>query len=493
MKTGIAGMVEEMVRPWTQILIAVILLALVPCSAFEAGKVAIQKRVTESANFVLYLPKDWTCSEKTEGDWLTVSAVDPTGKLRAEMVYAPGGRGGRAQTALVLAKLGRLHPGLRISNSMRSKDYSRVVFDGFYEDPTRVKREFRCWITDQQGHFTSSRIEGPEGRLAENKPILLSILANVRLIKGAFKTQSGSEVSLTPRRLGDGSASFSVPSDWRVQDLGQAQFIAADPGGRYSFMAAKAQIVTPKLGVRTPGLIVLPFMSPHDALKEICVQQGIASNMQFLWVKRHSDLEAQSGAYTRGSAASIEDFLYTCDGRTGRTKGYTFGMCFYSQTGLNWSLSHFTVAGPEDQFDAYALNFANMLQSYRINEAWVATYIQQGLENVRRLQKQTMEIVTRNANEIHSMMQAAYEERQRSSDYIDYQRTNYIRGQQDWISSVEGGNIYHSDTWGLTNTATGDFYEGQPFDYVHFKGQNPKYNELMTPVDSRELWERYGR
>ena len=88
------------------------------------------------------------------------------------------------------------------------------------------------------------------------------------------------------------------------------------------------------------------------------------------------------------------------------------------------------------------------------------------------------------------MMQAAYEERQRSQDYIDYQRTNYIRGQQDWISSVEGGTVYHSDSWGLTNTATGEFYEGQPFDYVHFQGENPKYRETMTPVDNRELYEK---
>jgi len=75
-------------------------------------------------------------------------------------------------------------------------------------------------------------------------------------------------------------------------------------------------------------------------------------------------------------------------------------------------------------------------------------------------------------------------------DYIDYQRTNYIRGQQDWVSSMEGGTVYHTDSWGTKNTATGDYWEGQPYDYVHFKGKNPRYNEEMTPIDSRALWER---
>lgn len=91
------------------------------------------------------------------------------------------------------------------------------------------------------------------------------------------------------------------------------------------------------------------------------------------------------------------------------------------------------------------------------------------------------------------MMQAAYDERQRSMDYIDYQRTSYIRGQQDWISSMEGGAVYRSDSWGTKNTTTGEYWEGKAYDYYRFQGQNPKYNEQMQPVDSRALWERHIR
>ena len=109
------------------------------------------------------------------------------------------------------------------------------------------------------------------------------------------------------------------------------------------------------------------------------------------------------------------------------------------------------------------------------------------------MQQQTSAMVTRNAQEIRQMMQAAYDERQKSQDYIDYQRTSYIRGQQDWISSMEGGTVYRSDSWGTKNTTTGDTWEGKPYDYVHFEGKNPRYNEQMQPVDSRALWERHIR
>ena len=99
--------------------------------------------------------------------------------------------------------------------------------------------------------------------------------------------------------------------------------------------------------------------------------------------------------------------------------------------------------------------------------------------------------VRKAAREMGTVMQAAYDERQRSMDYIDYQRSSYIRGEQDWISEMEGGAVYHTDSWGTKNTATGEYYEGQPYDYVHFKGENPKYNEQITPINSRELWERH--
>ena len=89
------------------------------------------------------------------------------------------------------------------------------------------------------------------------------------------------------------------------------------------------------------------------------------------------------------------------------------------------------------------------------------------------------------------MMQSAYDERQRSMDYIDYQRSNTIRGHSDWVSNMEGGTVYHSDRWGTKNTTTGEYYEGQAYNYFNFTGKNPKYNEQMTPIDSRALYEAH--
>jgi hypothetical protein len=58
-------------------------------------------------------------------------------------------------------------------------------------------------------------------------------------------------------------------------------------------------------------------------------------------------------------------------------------------------------------------------------------------------------------------------------------------------SSGNCGFKVHTDNWGTRNTTTGETWQGQPYDYVHFGGRNPQHNEDMTPIDSRKLWERY--
>ena len=150
-----------------------------------------------------------------------------------------------------------------------------------------------------------------------------------------------------------------------------------------------------------------------------------------------------------------------------------------------------TAVAPADRFEQAVPALATMLASYRINDQYAQRYIEAGLARLRQMQQQTAQMVAQNARDIPAMMQAAYDERQRSMDYIDYQRTNYIRGQTDWISNMEGGAVYHADSWGTQNTFTGERWDGSPFNYVNFEGQNPKYNEGMTPIDSRALWERH--
>lgn len=457
----------------------------------------MEKVVSKEAHFALYKPVGWVVHEGVQPTFRTLAVADPGGLYEAAFFYGTNPTGGDilALARTFVSGIGRQFPDLVVPGVMVSPDRKQVVFDAQFTAPQKGKRQFRCWVTGGRGaEFMYASIEAPAGQLVTVRPLLLTILANIRVIRGAFDVRRGPapiEVQLVPYRLSDGSASFRMPQGWRVQEFGGGCFLAGDGTGGYSFIVASLDMITPQLGVTFPGAIVSSYLPPHRALAFLGRHQGVLTNMQFLEVIPRADVAQQmSMVYTLGPIQA-EEFFHTCTTRGGRCKGYTFGFSLGSRLGTNWNFRHLTVLAPVEAFDRFLGNFVAMLQSYRINDQWAQNYVAQGMARLRRLQQQTSAMVARNAQEIRQMMQAAYDERQRSMDYIDYQRTSYIRGQQDWISAMEGGTVYHTDSWGTKNTVTGDYHEGKPYNYVHFTGKNPQYNEQMQAVDSRQLWERH--
>ncbi|OGP88871.1 MAG: hypothetical protein A2156_02400 [Deltaproteobacteria bacterium RBG_16_48_10] len=457
----------------------------------------MKKYVTEQATFVLYLPEGWKASEGDQGNFKTLFISDPRGLYGVAMFYGVSPTGGDvvALASLFANRIRNQFPDLALPKVMASPDQKRVVFDGVYTDAQKRRREFRCWVSGGDGNFTYSSIEVPEGQLTGSKPLLLTILSNVRIMKGAFQVRSASaKIPMVQARLYDGSATFQIPQDWKYQSFGTGYFIAKDADGVSTFMVAGAEAVTPQLGVRNaPGLVVSSYLAPHQALQFFAGRQGLLTNMQFLQVIPRQDLSQQIGQVYTSGPVTAEEFLYSFISQGHKCKGYSFGISFGSRLNTNWRLWHMTVAAPADQFEAFAPNFAIMCQSYKINDKFAQDYIARGMVRLRQMQQETARMVSRNAQEIRQMMQAAYDERQRSMDYIDYQRTNYIRGNSDWISTMEGGTIYQSDRWGTKNTATGEYYEGQAYNYFNFTGKNPKYNEQMQEINSRALYEQYKK
>jgi hypothetical protein len=450
----------------------------------------MRKQVSALASFVLYAPEGWKVEETADGGTCAVSATDGSGALRVSMaIGAADGDAVDTARGRIASALG--NPGdLSITGARVSPERDRLVADGSYTDRSGVRREFRSWAVVRSGEASLSMIEAPEGSLPQHRQALLTVLANVRVMKGVFAADGGpaAPAALQTYRMRDGSASFGLPAGWQCKELGAGSFLAGDAEG-HIFMSGGVDLVTPRLGIAPSGVLVSPYLPPGQAWEFIVERLGLASDIRFESVTPHPEL---SGSLGPSGAVESEDFVYTCTSREGRRlRGYTFGMSVGSRAGLNWSFKHISVFAPVESFDAYVPTFVAMLASYRIDDAFARNYVQQGMARLGKMRRETAALISRNAEEIHSMMQAAYDERQRSEEYIDYQRTNSIRGRSDWISEMEGGAVYHTDSWGTKNNATGEYYEGAPYDYVHFEGENPKYNEQMQPIDNRELYEKH--
>ena len=456
----------------------------------------MKKYVTEQATFVLYMPEGWKAMEGVRENFKTLLATDATGLYTSAMFYgiSPTGKDVLALAGFFANGMRNQYADLNIKKTRVSRDKKKIILDGVYTDQKNTRKEFRVWIKGGDGNFTYSRIEAPEGQLAESKQLLLTILSNVRILKGATQVKSDAgRVSLVKRSLNDGSATLQIPQNWKFQSVGKGAFIAKDPNGPASFIVGTVEVLTPQYGARVPGAIVSNYLPPHQAMQFIAGRLGFASNMEFIQVNPRQDLNQKIGqVYTTGPVQT-EEFVYTYNASGRKCKAYSFGISFGSRMNTNWRLWHITVAAPLEEFEPMVPNFITMVQSYKINDRFAQNYISQGMARLRQMQQDTARIVSRNAQDIHQMMQAAYDERQKSTDYIDYQRTSYIRGTSDWISTMEGGTVYQSDRWGTKNTATGDYYEGQPYNYFNFSGKNPKYNEQMQEINSRTLYEKYKK
>lgn len=454
------------------------------------------KYISPQGNVVLYKPAAWQVREEGNPQACDVQVSDPQGKVlvKQSLRINPQGHNLLAMLRALCQPVQANCPDFQFEEGWLAPQGNRAVFAFTYTHPQLGPREGRAWLTAEGQLGLISLAETPAGQFGPYKPLLLSILANIKIMKNGFLpvgTGTGSQVMpLRPYRLGDGSATFALPPHWSYQDLGRTHFLAKDAARQSSFMVLAVEVLSPRLGVQVPNVPVLPFLPPDQALATLASRQGLLANLQFVERWPRPDLsQLISQVYTAGPVQAAE-LLYTFTDQGRRCQGYTLGICFGSRLDTGWRFWHLTFTAPAEQFSAMVPTFLAMAQAYHIDDAYAQQYIANGLRRLRELQAQTAAVVSRTRQEISAMMQAAYDERQRSQDYIDYQRTNYIRGQQDWISHLEGGTIYHTDSWGTKNTYTGQTWEGAPFNYFHYQGENPRYRESLTPIDNRRLYDQ---
>jgi hypothetical protein len=230
-------------------------------------------------------------------------------------------------------------------------------------------------------------------------------------------------------------------------------------------------------------------MMPADALAVLLQAYG-ASGIQVVERSSNPAKASQIAAgLRRGADAEIVILTYTTK-KGARVRGYFDVASLRPLYSGQWGLMMMGTWAPDAEFDRWLPTLVQMSESFQINLEWARQYIQAGLANLRRLMKETAAKAAKAAQDIRNASNAAYEERQRSQAYIDYKRTSYIRGEQEWIAGAEGGKMVTTDAWGMRRNSGEYVAEGQDFNYYNYRGQD--YG--LTPVDaSREVYESvYG-
>jgi hypothetical protein len=155
-------------------------------------------------------------------------------------------------------------------------------------------------------------------------------------------------------------------------------------------------------------------------------------------------------------------------------------------TGI-WNSIVAGIWGPERDFSRHFPVLEQIASSFAINDEYARRYIQAGLENLRRLQQKT-QAAMQDLNRAREQNQRDWEAAQERKEYMDSAWDDYRRGRSYWVSELEGGKVYATDSGGTQDTVTGQYYEGRPYTWVNFEGQNPRHpSETMREATSAEL------
>jgi hypothetical protein len=479
------------------------LLALgLPDSSADTPRTRWENYVSKYFTFTLLKPAGWIVKESYKDNprmW-AFSVTEPDGRFQVTSAHgaSPTGRDADALIRAVVADMFKQAPTLQLAPTARRQKVDLVdatgkktgekiivIFEGTYTNQQNQKRQFRSLVSGGDGLLLNQRIEAAEGHLAEAAPILLQILANLRVAKGIYSFDEGGQMAqpaqLVPQQLASGWAKFSAPPGWQTLDLGRGSCIVTDPAQRLYFMVAGAEFVTPRYYQRgVPGVLSSEFRAPSDAFAFSASETGRASNFRFLFVKQRSDLLEPMRAFAGPlRPVAVEDFAYTCTVKDRPYKGFSTGGCSGDAMRASWRLWHFTIMAPAEEFDAALPTLAAVMGSYELNQEMAGRRIAENLRNYYAGLRNLSNQIARNSEQMRRENLELFMERGRVQDYLSYQTTRMIMGEYDYLAGASG--YVRGDPSGLY-TAEGNKITSEPY------GQS--ITRHMQEINSRQLYEQ---
>jgi hypothetical protein len=327
----------------------------------------------------------------------------------------------------------------------------------------------------------------PAARFEALRPLLLDVLTNIHLQPGA----PAAALPLVQRRAPDGSLSLGVPAQWQFQ-AGRGMAVSSAAGGEAGFMFTSFQVFPGNLAVRpAPGTYVSRYLPPPEFLGMVW---GSFRNRDVRILRVTPDPETAAGCPRNlQRACEADDVTLTWTSPQDRAAVGSFKVLTVRPgvTGQWFGI----VAGtwcPAGELTRWLPTLEGVAASFAIDDRYARGYVEQGVRHLRALEAQTqgaMQGLYRAVAE----NQRDYERRVEERAAGEARQDDYRRGNSYWVSALEGGKVYQTDTWRTRDTVTGDYYEGKGYNWVNFEGQNPRHpSEGMREISSYELQKLTG-
>ena len=454
--------------------------------------------VTDDGTFGLYKPKGWKVGTQRYSNGRMVFVTDQKDLCYVSMLFLESidpKHDSVTFASSTLNSVSKQMPGIKILEARSSQDRMHTVVKYQRSGPKGVLIEGKYSFNVKRPTAVVFGYEAPANQFKEMVPTLLTTIANIILLDDqAYQTRAsqtkGGEPAVPPMRevsAKDNTCRLMVPQGWNLTaEKGAAVCASSDENTGFIFtkvgFVARSRI--PYFdSSKIPGLHY-EYMRPIDALIVAAKHMG-ASNHKVL--ERHANRSAaMEGSAFLKKQVDAEIALISYTNRKGAPCiGYYDVVGSVPDNAGQWGIIPMGFWAPADQFARYLPSLIKIAESFRINEQWASEYVRQGMAKVREMMKTTSSMMSRYAEEMRQSSLASHQNRMRSSDFISYKFSTYMRGEQDWVTSSEGGTMLTSNHWGLTVNGRTTI-EGPPFNYYNFQGE--KYG--LIPVDSsREVYE----
>ena len=455
--------------------------------------------VTDDRTFGLYKPKGWKVGTQKYPNGRMVSVTDPKDLSYVSMIFLEKIDPNVDSVAFAVATLKNVSkqmPNLKLREARSTPDRMHTVVKYQRNGPQNILIEGRYCFNVNRPTALVSGYEAPAKDFKERVPTLLTVVANITILddqayqKLASQAKDGKSAMLPMKKTSapDGTCSVMVPEGWNlIAAKGAAVCASPDENAGYIFITQNfvARSRIPYFdSSKMPGLHY-EYMRPIDALIVAARHMG-ASNHRVL--ERHANPSAaMEGSVFLKKQVDAEIALISYTNRKGMPCiGYYDVVGSPPDNAGQWGIIPMGFWAPQSQFARYLPSLIQIAESFRINDEWASKYVQQGMAKVREMMKDTSSMMSRYAEEMRQSSLASHQNRMKSSDFISYKFSTYMRGEQEWVTGLEGGKIYTSDQYGLSSGGQ-TLIEGPPFNYYNYQG-DVKYGHI--PVDSsREVFE----
>jgi len=473
------------------------------CSQKEPDFSKYQYYVTKDGSFGLYRPEGWKVTTQKYPNGKMVFVTDLKDLCFASTTFLENINPKLDAVTFAGATLKNVMkqmPELRIVEARSSKDRMHTVVKyqriGMKEMPIEGKYTFN--VTHPNAAVFG--YEAPSKQYKEMIPTLLTIIANVTILddqkyqqlasQGRFQGKQKGPATLPMRKTSapDGTCSLMVPEGWKFT-AGKGQTLCTSPGEDSGYIYAVIGFVARSRipyfdSAKIPGLHY-EYMPPVDALITASKHSG-GTNHRVIERYTNQAWANEASAYM-GKRVDAEIALISATNNHGiPCTGYYDAFGSPPDNAGQWGIIVMGIWAPTSQFGRQLPNLIKIAESYRLNEQWAADYVRQGIQRVRELMKKTSSMMSRYAEEMRQSSLASHQNRMKSMDYTSYKFSTYMRGEQEWVTKLEGGVLYKTDHWGLS--VDGEYlFEGPPFNYYNYKGDE-WFGHI--PLDSsREVYE----